>query len=165
MGKLTAMRYGIGAVLMIGLLAGCQSGPANEVYHIAVTNQTDQPLTVGLAYPQGDYEGWATPEQIAIARPDLMDRKWGLEVLPPDKGVVLVGIKGPPEGAWLRVYEGNKTITQLMAVGARSADRLDLPLRPGKNRYVITNPKVRLEAQRADWPGALPDPAKFGVER
>jgi len=137
-------------IAILSLLAGgCASTKAT--FQALITNNTDQPISAGLVKEAPRQvvarsgrpaveEGWAAPEDVAIAAPQLTGRPWGV-VIAPGKSAVI----GPQTGdfplgllASLRIYIGDHTVDELLAISRDDPDRLDIFLLPGKTVYVIT---------------------------
>ena len=138
---------------ILSVVTGCQSAQT-RTYDISVRNETGKELTVWLAKDGGPYEAhWASPEEIARERPGGGDAYWGI-VIPAGK----TGFTGETTGkfdddsrAYLRVYSDVKTLSQLLAVGRGSANRLDLPLQEGKNDFIVSD-GAKLSATRSGQP-------------
>jgi hypothetical protein len=135
------------------LLIGC--GPATGHFQIAVRNETNRPLTIGLAKTGGPYEElWASPEDIAIRHAQGADRIWG-PVVPPGKTATLpqvTGKFGRGSVAILRVYSGTPDLSRMLATSRGAHDRLDLGLDEGKNFFIIRQDRRGLNALRLAAP-------------
>jgi hypothetical protein len=127
------------STLAIMLALGCAP---KATFEVSVANKSDSPLTVGVVKEGEPYErDLAGPEKLAIES--------SLDSLPPWGHIIPVGrvmnspqITGTfPRGsaAYLRVYRGEHTNAQLIAISSPSPDRLDVLLFPGINRIVIRN--------------------------
>ncbi|MGA2500236.1 MAG: hypothetical protein ABSH20_21050 [Tepidisphaeraceae bacterium] len=140
------------AVCLASMVLGCVGDPPATQFTVEVMNISPAPVSVGLVKTrEPKEEGWTTPADVAIHSPEYSDRHWG-ELIRPGETKVL----GPREGhfqpgsvAVLRVYGGNPTIDELMAVGLRDPDRVDVLLPAGQSSYVITIRGGRLTAVRA----------------
>lgn len=129
---------------LLGLLfsaIGCSSEQRH--YELSVENQLAKPITFWLVKQHGPMEdGWLSPEQIATLAAPPEDDQLPAVVVPAGK---TASTRGPVTGefdkargrAFMRVYSGTPTLTEMLAVGRGSANRLDVPLRPGRNRVVI----------------------------
>ena len=131
-------------------LGGCAQ---TRTYQVAVRNETSQPITLGFAKEEGGpYEPqWATPEQVAIESPSYSDRSWDSVVVPPGR----TGVAGPIEGkfdgsarAFLRVYEGELKLNDVLAVSRGSPRRVDVPLAAGKNALIVHEDAGKLAVER-----------------
>jgi hypothetical protein len=131
-------------------------GPKERTYSVVVRNATERPITIGLAKEGGGpYEAiWAAPEDIAMEpasrQPDprAMGRSWGVTVPPGKRGEA-----GPVKGtfdsgakATLRVYSGDLTGPEILAVSRGSPNRVDVELHEGANAYTIQNRGGKLVA-------------------
>lgn len=153
----------LSAVAVVGLafmVAGCSvvtnMTTVKRNFTVAVRNDTGGPMKVGLAKsgPPAE-EGWASAEDVAIANAKEPDASWGQLVQPGQSATI-----GPVDGRFsegvlglLRVYAGEPTMSDMLAISRGSPNRLDLPLRPGVNRFVIFDDGGRIAAKR------LPEPA------
>ena len=144
------MRFSF-VLLFVSLLAlGCAK---QQSYQVAVRNETEGPLTVGLVKEGGTFESeWASPEEIAAATRADEQRKWDSATVRQGQ----TGVAGPIEGTFggdaravLRVYAGGEEMDELMAISRGSPDRIDVPLRPGKNAIIVRREKGRLVYERA----------------
>jgi hypothetical protein len=139
------------AMLLLLLTTGCARSATVDV---VVKNATDSPLTIGLVKYGAPLEpAWASPEDLAIASPGRTDARWG-GVLQPGK-IVSIRQTGTFERgalAFLRVYAGEHTLVELLAMSHRDADRLDLPLTSGLNRFVISDRQGQLAGERIERP-------------
>jgi hypothetical protein len=151
------MRFTL-ALLVVPLLAlGCAR---QQSYQVAVRNESEAPLTVGLVKEGGTFESeWASPEEIAAATRADEQRKWDAATV--QRGQT--GVAGPIKGTFgddaravLRVYAGgaemDEEMDELMAISRGSPDRIDVPLRPGRNAIIVRREKGRLVYERANLP-------------
>lgn len=132
--------------LLVG--AGCAR---NETFDILVRNDTKHALTVVLTKNGPPFERlWAAPEDLAIESPDS-DEQHGYAVLAAGQtaDVSLKGRFDRGTRGYLRVYRGDLQISDMSAIGPVSPNRLDLPLKPGVNRFVIAEGGGRLVAGEA----------------
>jgi len=131
------------------LAPGCSS--PTHTYDVSVRNDTARPLMVGLAKDGPPYEDlWASPEDLAIESPKPPERQWGVPV-PPGKTGSVNDVKGTLDRgtrAYVRVYQGAAELSEFLAIGRRSPNRIDLPLKPGGNAFVVTDTGGRLTAER-----------------
>lgn len=144
------------AVIFAALASACSTGP-KATFEVQVKNVSSTPISVGLTKRMAGgqrpaiEEGWVAPEDIAMRAPALADRRWG-ELLKPGETTVLGPFTGTfPAGvlAVLRVYAGNPTVEEMLAISRNDPDRLDVSLWPGRSEYLINDPGGRLMARRA----------------
>ncbi|MFI5377743.1 MAG: hypothetical protein ACHRHE_00435 [Tepidisphaerales bacterium] len=141
------------AVCLATVLVGCVGDPPATEFVVEVMNISPEPVSAGLVKTrEPKEEGWTAPADVAIHSPELGDRHWG-ELIRPGETKVLGPRKGhfqPGSVAVLRVYGGNPTIDELMAVGTSDPDRVDVLLAAGRSSYVMTIRSGRLVAVRAE---------------
>lgn len=137
------------------VLAGCGPSVRTEMFDVFVTNATNGPITISLAKEStggrpGPYEpAWATPEDIAVETPKN-NEKWGLAAIPPGKTASVEKMSGQFDDrsrGMVRAYRGDATISQMLARAADSPDRVDVPLKPGRNEITIVDKDGRLVAE------------------
>jgi hypothetical protein len=131
----------------IFLIAGCTR---TENFDVTVQNGTTAPLTLALVKDGPPFESlWASPEDLAIESPRA-DEKHGYVVLPPGKegDVSVQGKFDKGTRGYLRVYRGDLQVSEMNAIHTSSPNRLDLPLSPGRNMFVIVDSRGRLAEQR-----------------
>lgn len=153
-----AVQFGI-TVLACAALVGCSR---TDTFDISVRNDTTGALTIALTKDGPPFERtWASPEDMAIESPKA-DEKHGYVVLPSGReaDVTVTGkFDGGTRGI-LRVYRGDLQISDMNAIGKGSPNRLDLPLTPGRNRFVIADTDGRLAEGRETAPAtSAPAPA------
>jgi hypothetical protein len=131
----------LGVVLV---LVGCAQ---KESYQVDVTNELDQPVTVWLTKSGPPYERpWRPPEQVAMERPGEEEVVGGV-VVPPGKSAYTPTMKGQfasDVDAILRVYVGERAMSELLSMSRGSPDRVDVVLKPGKNRLIVRERDGRL---------------------
>lgn len=136
---LTALGIGMAA------LAGCAR---TEAFDVVVRNETAQPVTLVLTKSGPPYERlWASPEDLVVESPDD-DERHSFVVLEPGReaDVSLAGRFARGSRGLLRVYRGDLDLSAMSAISRVSPNRLDLPLRPGPNEFLITDRGRRLAA-------------------
>jgi hypothetical protein len=125
--------------LFVLLTQGCAP---KATFELAITNQSDRPITVGVVKDGPPYErDLAGPDQWAIESPLDSLPAWG-HVVPPGRTMDSGKITGAfPQGTtpYLRVYRGHYSNAQLIAISSPSPDRLEILLFPGYNELVIQN--------------------------
>jgi hypothetical protein len=141
-------------VVLLGvalLLVGCVP---KESYQVDLTNELDEPITAWLTKSGPPYEGpWRPPEEVALQRPGEEELLGGV-VVPAGKAAYTPEMKGqfyPDMDAILRVYVGERTMSELLSMSRGSPDRVDVVLKPGKNRLVVREREGRLVVD-PDWP-------------
>ena len=131
------------AFLLCLFAAGCVQ---TRTYQLSVSNQTTEPLTIGLTKIGGPFEReWAAPEDAAIAQQEPDAQMWA--VIPAGKTGDTPAITGKFDSdalAVLRVYQGKLNLSGILAISRGQPNRLDLPLHPGLNRLVITQKGTQL---------------------
>ncbi|GEM_PF-25028 len=146
LGKLCMM------LLAMVMLVGCRS---YGTFTVGVKNETDEPISVGLVKNGPPMEtAWASPMQIAVNAPHLSGSRWGGLVQPGETIVI-----GPQKGAFdsgtiafLRVYRGNWSVQELLAISPDSPNRLDVPLDNGRSDWIIIDTPNGLDATPAEHP-------------
>jgi hypothetical protein len=125
--------------LLAAIATGCMAD--KRTYQITVKNQTSTPLTIGQVKEGYPYEElWASPEDLALDSPRGGDQIWGV-IVAPGKARTTEPFEGRFDArasAWLRVYLGRLTFSELLAISSRSPNRVDVRLHPGRNTVVIT---------------------------
>ena len=143
-------------LMMLWTLVGCATTGRFEV---GVVNETGDPLSVGLVKDGPPPErAWASPMQISINAPGLSTSRWGT-LVPAGETVVI----GPQSGrfepgvvAYLRVYRGNWSVQELLAISPDSPNRLDIPLDNGPSRWIIRDAAEGLVVSPAPVPSGAP---------
>src|SRR5829696_510314 len=111
-----ALRYDRGmrfapALLLLPFLLPAGGCAETRTFQVAVRNETNRPLTLGLAKEGGKYEPqWQTPEQAAIHTDSKDERGWDSVVCPPGEVRSAGPVKGDFGGkalATVRVYSGD----------------------------------------------------------
>ena len=125
------------------LCAGVGCSTEKKTFDVSVENHLDKPITFWLVKEHGPMEdGWLSPEDIGMLANPPEDDALPDVVVPPGKTATtprpLTGTFEKGRGrALLRVFAGTPTLPQMLAMDHGSADRLDLLLKPGRNRVVI----------------------------
>jgi hypothetical protein len=148
------IRFGI-LVLLTALATGCAE---TRNYVISIHNQTAQPLVVGQVKRGEPFEEiWASPEQVAYLASANKERAWGVTV-PPGKSAEapLTGKFDPHATAWLYIYRGDPSLSEILATNLTNPGRLNLLLDPGRNEYIITQRNGQLHAERVTTPPPQP---------
>lgn len=138
-------------LMFLALAGGCN---AAHTYLISIKNETPEPITAWLTKDGPPPEsGWLPPEVLAIQSPQEIEVVGGVEVLPGKTAISLPtrGRFASGTSAMLRVYGGNLKFLDLLSISRGSSNRLDLPLKPGKNGFVIRNESGRLRAERVEF--------------
>lgn len=126
------------ALALLPAVVGC----SHQSFEVTATNKTDMPLTVGIVKDGPPYENnLASPGEWAVdTRLDSLPA-WG-NVVPAGRTIDSGKVTGSfPAGtrAYLRVYRGQHSNAELIAIGEPSFDRVDVVLFPGQNEIVIEN--------------------------
>jgi hypothetical protein len=132
-------------------LVGCAR---TESFDVTVRNETTVPLTLALTKDGPPFEPlWAAPEDLAIQSPRA-DEKHSYLVLQPGKqgDVSVTGKFESRTHGYLRAYRGDLQLSDMNAMGPSSPSRLDLPLSPGRNLFVIAESGGRLVEKRDPGP-------------
>jgi hypothetical protein len=117
---------------------------------VSVKNDTNEPITIWLTKdgPPAE-EQWLSPEQIAIDPTEAAPKIGGV-VVPAGKSASTGRVKGQfysDVNAVLRVYEGQLTLAQLLAVSRGSSNRIDQVLPKGSSRWVVDDgPQFEIKA-------------------
>jgi hypothetical protein len=133
---------------------GC-SPTQTRTYDVTVRNQTPGPLTISLAKDGPPYEpAWATPEDVATESPRLREdwrrTQGGMKAVPAGRIAEVRGLTGKFESgthAYVRVYAGELSISEMLSKSPGSPDRVDIPLVPGTNEITIVLEDTHLKAQ------------------
>jgi hypothetical protein len=139
------MRFSV--VVLVLLATGCA---AEHSFDVSIKNTTGNSLTIGLVKFGPPLQAkWASPEDFAIGTPMRPEARWG-GLLPPEKiaDIRQTGKFGQGSAAFVRIYSGDHTLSELLAMGRRDPGRLDLPITPGENMYVISTVEGKLTADR-----------------
>ena len=141
----------IAPLLMIVLLVGCRT-----TYDVKVRNDLKQPVTVWLTKNGPPAEAnWLSPEQIAIGNVPAGEKRSDV-VVPSGKTAETGKVKGKfPKGtsAVLRVYVGQHTLDELLAMSRPGTSRVDVVLPRGKSSLIIREENGKIVASPA--PGKL----------
>ena len=123
--------------LLAFMAAGCAQ---KREYQVTVHNRLDVPITVGLIKEGPPLErDWASVEQMAIAAHGDEVPPWGM-VIPAGRRAESPMVPGSFERgarAMLRVYRGEHSNAELMAISDGSPDRATLTLFPGNNELLV----------------------------
>jgi hypothetical protein len=137
------------ALTLLCLSVGCAS---NRTYDVAVKNQTDGWLTIGLIKEGGPIQpDWEAPE--AALSNDRKPSALMWEHVPPGKTADTGAIKGRffrDSQAILRVYEGKLGLEGMMAISRGQPNRIDIPLHAGLNRFEVTQQGEQLVSSREE---------------
>jgi hypothetical protein len=134
-------------VLFLTVAGGCAS---DRTYMVRVRNNTPEPITVGFTKDGPVFEDrWASPEVLSDLPQSRMPPHWGVVI---EQGQIrilqIVGKFDSGTHAFLRVYTGAATASDLLAKSNGLGTRLDLLLNPkGDNDFVIgEDQRARLTA-------------------
>jgi len=125
---------------LLFITGGCFT--ETRTYSLAVKNDLDIPVSVCLTKSHSPPQlGWEAPEDLILPPHSPSEQTPPGWVLPPSKTLTVQPFTGdfdPNQGrAFLRVYAGHPTLTQMNAISPGSADRMDVPLDQGLNRIEI----------------------------
>ena len=137
-------------MLLLALVAvGCSSDTKIYSFQVSVKNATNRPITIWLVKDGPPVEqGWRSPEQLAMSLPGHEERISG-KVIPAGKTADTGNLDGkfaPGTYAWLRVYDGQQRLSEILAISRGNPARLDVPLDPGISRIVIKDRAGRITA-------------------
>jgi hypothetical protein len=122
-------------------------------FDVSVTNETRDPITLGIVKTAPPFErDFAGPERFAIDSPQAPSPPWG-HVVPPGRTIDSPPVTGSfPEDAraYLRVYRGEHSNAQLMAISEPSPDRIEILIFPGHNRIIIHDDPKGLRGERIE---------------
>ncbi len=139
--------------LLMFTMIGC--APA-RTYDVKVRNDLNQPITVWLTKNGPPAEAnWLSPEQIAMGENPAGGRVAGSPV-PSGKTAETGKIRGKFEAgaqAVLRIYLGQPTLDELLAMSPQSQTRIDVILPPGQSSLIVREQAGKLVAEPA--PGKL----------
>lgn len=156
-----AMKPSLLYLLLLVVGTGCYT--EQRAYQVSVHNQLAQPITCWMVKEDGPQEnGWLSPEDIGVANPVSDDRLPDV-IVPAGKtascGPILGKFDKERGRAYLRVYAGTPTLTEMLAIGRNSMSRLDLLLEPGPNAFTIDAPAGILTASKTAATQPSPQPA------
>jgi hypothetical protein len=142
------MRFLLLVLMMFAV--GC-SGPT-QTYQVTLRNDLTQPITVWLTKSGPPAEAnWLSPEQVAVGEGPPGGRMAGTAV-PSGKTAETPKISGKlPAGtsAILRVYVGQHTLDELLAMSRGNSNRLDVPLSPGDSNLIVRERDGKLVAEQS----------------
>jgi hypothetical protein len=143
-------------LLLLLLILGCNSAE-KRTYDVALRNDSTRPVTIWLTKNGPPWEdGWKSPEDLAIESPRISERIAGV-IVPPGKIALTGKVTGsflPNVDAIIRVYRGQLTFSEILAVSRGNTARMDIPLKPGINDLVVTDlgPGVTVHPAEAPIP-------------
>jgi hypothetical protein len=135
-----------------------------RTFSLSVKNELATPVTVCVTKTNSPSQlGWEAPEDLILPPHSPAEQAPPGWVIPPSKTLTVAPFTGkfdPDMGrAFLRVYAGKPTLTQMNAMSAGSPDRIDVPLDQGLNRIEIKPAEDGgLTAARVmgPWPASAP---------
>jgi hypothetical protein len=131
-------------------IAGCAKDTKYD-YSVVVDNQSDRAVTVWLTTNRPiNNTQWMSPEEVAIISPSIA-MPANRVVIPPGGTGSTGPIKGkfPPNvEAVLRIYVGERSFDELLAMSRGNPNRVDLRLPVGANPVTISQQGGRIVAQR-----------------
>jgi hypothetical protein len=136
-------------VSLAALIAGCASD--KKPYQVTVENRFDRPVTVWLTQSHESRDAqWMSPETMAIHSPRMRDSA-NRVVVPPGKTASTSELKArlaSDTDAVLRIYIGERSFDELLAMSRDNPNRFDVVLKPGRNELVLREEDGRLVADR-----------------
>jgi hypothetical protein len=150
------------SLLLLITATGCFT--ETRTYSMSVRNQLATPVSVCVTKDYGPEEPlWESPEEMIEPPHPATDQTPPGKVIPPGKTLTAPPFTGkfdPDRGrAYLRIYYGTPTLTQMNAIDAGNPDRLDVPLDEGFNRIEIKpgeGGKMTAERVIGPWPATQP---------
>jgi hypothetical protein len=129
-------------LLILWFTVGC-SPVETRTYSLTVRNDSSKTVICWLTKngPAYGEPGWKSPEDLAIEKPSPED-PFGFQTTPPGRTAELKSVIGhfaPGADAVLRVYVGQRSFNEILAMSRDSPDRLEVVLRPGPNALVVIN--------------------------
>ena len=146
---------------MLLAAGGCMT--ETRTYDVTVHNSMESPVTVWLTKEHGPDEfAWQSPEELGLENPEEDSARGHLPdiVIPPAATAHCGPISGSFDKvqgrAYLRVYAGTPTLTQMLAMDRNSSSRVDVLLMPGRNRVLVDDDRGSLDAHLVQ--GGAPAP-------
>lgn len=137
-------------VSLAAIFAGCAKDTKYD-YQVVVDNRSDRTVTVWLTTNRPiNNTQWMSPEEVAIINPG-MAMPANRVVIPPGSTGTTETIKGkfPPNvEAVLRIYVGERSFDEILAMSRGNPNRVDVRLPVGVNPVTITEQGGRIIAQR-----------------
>jgi hypothetical protein len=132
-----------GFLLFVLFIAGCAN---RQTFQIVVTNRMPMPITVGPVKDGPPYEpNWGTVEEWSMGRAGDEVPAWGM-VVPPgrtaDSGKLEASFETGTR-AFVRVYRGEHSNIDLMAMSEGPDSRVTLSLIPGLNRFEVVEEGIK----------------------
>lgn len=142
-------------LLFLFLVVGCRN-VQTRVYDVHVKNESPGPILVWLTKDGPLWEeGWKSPEDLAVESPRMREPIAGV-IVPPGQATSTGRIRGrfePETQAILRIYNGEFTFNELLAMNREDPARTDVVLQPGINDLVVTHGRAgRLEIDHQHSP-------------
>jgi hypothetical protein len=126
------------------LLVSCRT-VERRIYDVHVKNESPGTVLVWLTKDGPLWEeGWKSPEDLAVESPRMREPIAGV-LLPPGERTSTGRIRGrfePATQAILRIYDGEFTFNELLAMSRKDPARTDVVLQPGENDIVITTART-----------------------
>ncbi len=119
---------------------GCESGE-KRVYEIAVKNNSSHPITVGPVKTGPTFEpDWASPSEVAINTPKNPEQMWGV-ILQPGKtaSTIMKGQFAQDSQAFILIYQGNLTLSDILAITKDSPARCDWRLTHSRTTLIVSD--------------------------
>ena len=142
--------------LLLMFVLGAGGCAERQTFQIVVTNRMLTPITVGPIKDGPPYEpNWGTVEQWSMGRGVDEAPAWGMLVPPgrtADSGKLAASLETGTR-VFLRVYRGEHSNAELMAMSEGPDSRLTLPLFPGMNRFEVVQEGTKGMVARRLTPG------------
>ena len=138
-------------LVFLAFVVGCSPDVRN--FSVSAKNDTKFNLTLNLAkdVPQRE-ELWASPEDLDEDRVMFTpDTQLGVVTVPPGKTATKDDISGHfpnNERAILRIYRGKDLPMRQLLAMQPGADRQDVALKPGDNKFVVHDIDGKLSVDR-----------------
>jgi hypothetical protein len=150
--------HAIFGLVLLSLTAGCFT--ETRSFSLTVKNDWDQPVTICVTKTHSPPEqGWESPEELIAPPHPPSDQTPPGALIQPGQTATRPEFKGsfdPARGrAYLRIYAGKLTLSQMNAISPGNPDRMDIVLEPGPNRIEIRSaPGDQMTALRITgaWP-------------
>jgi hypothetical protein len=132
------------------LSVGCHNVETRQ-YDIAVKNDSTKTVILWLTKNGPPWEsGWKSPEDLAIESPRA-DEPFPFQTVPPGRSASTNNLKGqfaPDVDAILRIYVGQHSFNELLAIGEDSPSRIEVKLNPGPNQLRIVDSGSLVDVKR-----------------
>lgn len=146
-------RFAVALGPLVALSLACNDTRTRS-YSIDIKNDSTRPITVGFVKLGPPMErAWMSPEDLAERYPYDMTLSWGT-VVPPNRTAFIQDYKGeflPTTSAELRIYVGQMSLSDLLAISRASRSRQDVRLEEGKSVYIVSDRGPYIDAVRTNY--------------